>query len=105
MTTWKEVIKFINNKKLKETFTPKEIRMSMGYNSPSVLSYMNYLRQAMFLKRIKAGVYYRNRMIPEDLKLTKIKKFVYNNKNYKQRENNIKLFWQLHDLKDKINDK
>lgn len=112
MTIWEEVINFINNRKDEnDLFRPVVVKKSIYCESSVVTSYINYLHKAKFIQRVNNGVYRRIRMIPETLTVKKIREFIYNDagadnprKSYDARDNAVKRYWFIKDIKDKIND-
>ena len=102
MSSWKLIIQHINNLKIeKETLRPFHLRNNFYISYSTSTSYINYLHQAMFLKRIRRGVYVRIKDIPIDLTIEKIKKFVYLY-DYKKRKELIERYWRIQDIKKNI---
>lgn len=101
MSYWTETINYIN--KSTDVIRPIDVKNLTDGSTATIASFINYLHNAKYIKRIDRGEYVRLHKIPVNLTLSQLRKFIYP-VGENDRNKLIDRYWKVKTLSDKIND-
>ena len=91
---WEKTVEYINNLSNDVFFKPIEVKKYVYGNNEiksTVGSYIIFLEQTKYIKRISTGKYIKLKDIPETLTTTKIYNYLYNNPLKKRQDKIIQI--------------